>query len=94
MLHTYIYIIDESIFKTSQYSSLHTHRVCQKKPETLHAFICVAQMPQPGVGVEGVACLPSAVGRLCLRLVQYLQCQKETEIESESRGRECKERMS
>lgn len=51
-------------------------------------------MPQPGVGVEGVACLPSAVGRLCLRLVQYLQCQKETEIESESRGRECKERMS
>lgn len=38
-------------------------------------------MPQPGVGVAGVACLPSAVGRLCLRLVQYLQCQRETETE-------------
>lgn len=50
-------------------------------------------MPQPGVGVEGVACLPSAVGRLCLRLVQYLQCQKETKRESESE-RERKERMS
>lgn len=42
-------------------------------------------MPQPGVGV---ACLPSAVGRLSLRLVQYLQCQKETETERGARTAE------
>lgn len=64
------------------------HRVCKRKPEALYAFIFVAQMPQPGVGVEGVACLPSAVGRLCLRLVQYLQCQRETETERGARTAE------